>query len=423
MSKLIFLAWLMGICSCIFAQWKLVEPLTPDVLCVSNIQFITDEIGYVSCYNTIGKTTDAGETWIFNNEHIGSFLNVQFINPDTGMVCCDPDEGKEVMMTFDGGETWTFPDVDPYTFSVTDLKFFESGRTLMINCDVGGIVFFHTVNDYYTEYEGTVTELGGLYCFDMEFFDEDTGYIAGLFDLSGSGVGSQTIRTTDGGYTWTESSTWYGPDLALSFPSAKVGYGYSELDQLWKTTDYADTWDTLTWVFNEDVPGFTFKKVYFYDENVGFLITQFGVPDHYEVLRTINGGISWDTTFFESDIYDDKAFIDIYCTGADTCYLTSTAGIFKTTNGAGFPVYPVEINNYSQAPFSISPVPATSVISINSQNKNEIKQIITTNYLGEKINITWDAELKADISNLPSGIYFTEIITEQNKGVQKWVKL
>lgn len=423
MKHILYLSCVFYINTACVAQWKLVEPIPDGFLSIQGIQFINNNVGYVCSYTGVGKTTDGGETWMFNTDHWGDFLNIQFINPDTGMICCDPEEGKEIMMTFNGGDTWTFPDVEPYNFGVTDLKFFQTGRTLISDCDLGGIVFFHTVDDFYTEYGGTVTELGGLYCFDMEFFDEDTGYIAGLFDLDGSGVGSQTIRTTDGGYTWEESSTWYGPDLALSFPSAKVGYGYSEFDQLWKTTDYADTWDTLPWLFHEDVPGFTFQKVYFYNDSVGFVITQNGEPDHYEVLRTTNGGISWDTTLFESDDYDDIPFRDIYCTGSDTCYLTSTAGIFKTTNGAGYPVFPVGINEYEEITFSVSPVPASSVIKINCQNKNGIKQIITTNYLGEKMKTIFDENFQADISQLPAGIYFTQIITEQGKGVQKWVKI
>lgn len=71
----------------------------------------------------------------------------------------------------------------------------------------------------------------------------------------------------------------------------------------------------------------------------------------------------------------------------------------------------------------IYPNPASSFIKIQYQNTAAIKSITTTNYLGEKITISFDKNLQADISALPSGVYFTQIQTEQREIQLTWTKM
>ncbi|MBK8682747.1 MAG: T9SS type A sorting domain-containing protein [Bacteroidetes bacterium] len=422
MNKIILLICAIIIGSYCFGQWQLIEPLPSGFSGFKGIQFVNNNTGFVCSYNGVGKTTDAGETWSFNTEHIGDFTEVQFINPDTGIICCDPVEGNEIMMTLNGGETWTFPNVEPYNFTVTDVAFLPDGKTLIVDCNSGGIVYLHTINDLYSAYSGTLPMLNGIYCFDMQFVNQDTGYIAGYFDSETGGDGSYTIRTNDGGLTWNNSLEIDGPDLGISFPSSKTGYGFSNNYHLWKTNNYADTWEELPWIFNEDIPGFTFTKVYFFNDSVGFVITQNGEPDHYEVLRTINAGVSWDTTLFETSEYDNTWFLDLFCTSSDTCYLTSTSGIFKTTNGAGLPVLPLSIYDGEINSFTLTPNPATSILNLQLALKENNYTIQTFNLVGELMPVNFQNN-QADISHLPPGIYFTEVITEQGRAVQKWVKM
>ena len=404
-----------------FSQWQLVEPLPDGWGGLYGIQFINNDIGYVSGYKGVGKSIDGGDTWTFNTEHMGSFTKLKFLNEDTGMVCCHPLEGHEVMMTLDGGETWEFPDVAPFYFAPTDFAFLPSGKTVIADCDAGGIVFVHSIDNYYTEYAGTNTMLGGLYCYDMQFLDEDTGYISGLFDDTGTG-GSVTIRTVDGGETWTEGTSVFGPDIEISFSSPRVGYGYTNYYFLWKTEDYAETWVPLDWEFNEDVPGFRFAKVYFYNDTVGFVITEFGEPDNYEVLRTTNGGMSWDTTFFETDEFDDTQFIDLFCINEDVCFLTSTAGIFKTTNGAGYPVLPLEVEENGSFSLTLHPNPATDQLILEGLASYPDAVWNTYSISGQAIPLDL-RKGQADISHLPPGIYLTTVQTHQGIWREKWVKL
>ena len=73
--------------------------------------------------------------------------------------------------------------------------------------------------------------------------------------------------------------------------------------------------------------------------------------------------------------------------------------------------------------FTIYPSPAYNQITLFVHTSNVITSITSTNYLGEKVNLIFNENLLADVSYLPPGIYFTEVITEQGRAVQKWVKM
>lgn len=406
-----------------FGQWYLIEENIPDNPCFLDIQFATDDIGYVVSGNLIGKTIDGGESWVYNTTIDGEFTNIDFVNEDTGIICCNPIEGDAVIKTINGGTVWTFPAIESYDFYPSDIEVFPSGNVLVLDCFFPD-VYVHHLNDFYTEYDESTLISSSASCFDLEFCKEDTGYVTGFFDIDE--VTTRGAYTFDGGYTWFPSlSGLDAPQFKTSFPSSDTGYGIGAEAKVWKTWDYGNSWNLLPWDFGygESASGFTIEDIYFYNTQIGFVITNNNIEpfdNHYEVLRTINGGISWDSTHFEEG--EDRYVTEIFCTGADTCYMTTcNGGIFKTTNGAGFPVYPVSINENEKIKFSLYPNPSLSEINISFANRNEIKNIATANYLGEKINLDWN-DLKADIQYLPEGIYITEIITDSGRGVQKWIK-
>ena len=69
------------------------------------------------------------------------------------------------------------------------------------------------------------------------------------------------------------------------------------------------------------------------------------------------------------------------------------------------------------------PNPANNTITINFEVPQQIVQINTFNYLGQKMDMHFDLTNRADIRILPSGIYFTEIITNKDKYSCRWVKI
>lgn len=82
----------------------------------------------------------------------------------------------------------------------------------------------------------------------------------------------------------------------------------------------------------------------------------------------------------------------------------------------------IQENEIQNGGIKIYPNPARSFIKIEYINKPEIQSIITTNYLGEKMYLNFNSNLEAVVSALPAGMYFIQIITQQEKMITQWMK-
>lgn len=185
---------------------------------------------------------------------------------------------------------------------------------------------------------------------------------------------------------------------------------------LYKSADGGESW----FLVKEGSPFSEFAALNFLNDSVGYLAENFYSPDSSIVYFTHDGGTTWITTDFDS-VNLDISCID--CIDEYTCFLNAQVKIFKTTNGG----ISLALNQFQQVNYSISPNPASSIITLSISNpenyQHAIKSITTTNYLGERINLTFNSGFQADVSELPPGIYLTQIITETGKGVQEWVKM
>ena len=411
---------------CSLAQWNLIEENVMGYQCYNDIEFISDSVGFVVTYNLIGKTENAGTTWSFDSTKIGFFDIIDFINADTGIVCCYPVDGTEIILTMDGGSTWSFPDIADVSFYIDDIELLNSGKIKIIE-SIPDNLLLHNISDFYTDYEGTMLLSG--YATDIDFPSVDTGYMAGFFDIEFTS--SNVIRTYDGGLTWLPSdSELNGPDLGICFPTSQVGYGYGDgLTQIWKSEDYGNIWELLEWDFSQglDPHDIDITNVYFYNSEVGFVATSTEIGDdvHFEVLRTIDGGMTWDSTDFDggTEIY----VTDIFCTDQLTCYMTTcNSGIYKTSNGGGN-IDTTIINSIGQfnsdLRISFFPNPASNSIFINFTNENKQISIKTFNSFGERVNLDLQKNSYNDISQLPSGMYISEVTTELVTILEKWIKL
>ena len=425
MKKFVFAISIFLQINCSLAQWNLIEENAIGFPCYHDIEFVSDSVGYVVTYNLIGKTENAGSTWSFDSTKSGFFDLIDFINADTGIVCCYPVDGTEIILTIDGGSTWSFPDIEDVSFYIDDIELLTSGKIKIIE-SIPDNLLLHNITDFYTDYEGT--ELFSGYASDIDFSSVDTGYMAGFFDIDFSS--SNVIRTYDGGLTWIPSdSELNGPDLGICFPTSQVGYGYGDgLTQIWKSEDYGNIWELLEWDFSQglDPHDVDITNVYFYNKEVGFVVTSTELGDdvHFEVLRTINGGMTWDSTDFDAgtEIY----VTDIFCTDPLTCYMTTcNSGIYKTLNGGGN-IDTVIINEIAQIGpillLNIYPNPAINVIKLKFPNDVNLLSIKTMNAFGEIINLELKNNEETDIMHIPAGIYVTEAKSDRGIVTKKWVK-
>jgi len=149
----------------------------------------------------------------------------------------------------------------------------------------------------------------------MCFVNASTGYVGGARQL--------LRKTTDAGQTWQNlqlpvqgqwDTAYYVLDI--NFVTQNIGYvvGFFQLEcKIWKTTDGGNSWVT------QGTGGANYlKKTYFIDENNGFA---YGGPTYSEVIKTTNGGASWQSVSQESYI------------AYSMCFINATTGVYGCADG------------------------------------------------------------------------------------------
>lgn len=148
---------------------------------------------------------------------------------------------------------------------------------------------------------------------EIQFLDENTGWIA---TLSGSTGAGHVLKTTDGGATWTTLHTmisYYG----MHWFDESNGFIAGSDGKMFKTTDGGANWSVVN-IQTLDL----IVQVEFVDQNNGFALTVAN-----DLFKTTDGGITWSSTYHSG--MENMFFHDAnngYC-------VTYTGQIGKTTDG------------------------------------------------------------------------------------------
>lgn len=209
----------------------------------SRFDFINENLGYALVGGTIGtsgttgsvyKTINGGISWTKlnnGNEIINEDLSsINFINDDIGYVSGGFNQ-KKVMKTTNGGFTWT------------QVKSILYGEIQFVNDLVGyGNRIGYSNGSMYKTIDGGNTwniciEVDeGINAFD--FIDENNGYFVGDQGL--------IYKTTDGGIVWKKLEIPYEWYTKVKFYSKNVGYIADEDGKLYKTENGGLNWQYLT---------------------------------------------------------------------------------------------------------------------------------------------------------------------------------
>lgn len=396
--KLILVCLLALSFNCVRAQWDVVFSNTQSI---KDIHFVDAQSGFAISSTRLIFTADSGKTWNFTEYTEGSFTEMEFPSHDTGYVSGTALEGP--LFTHNSGETWEYKSTAPfYDFNGTSIS--------MINNDTGYVgttapSLRMTMNGW--DFETGSGIPGGEDIKSIHFFDVDTGYVS---------TAHFVLKTTNSGETWEYLPTSAGWIYKFIFLSPDFGYAIDPY-KLYKITDYGDQWDTIALPLsgNRTIAAFAM---------IGADTMYIGGENNNKpfICRSFDGGLHWVFTEIDDEAdYDPVAITGFYCFDGYNCFATTsyTGYILHTNNGGDTPL---PVSNIDRCYFSIYPNPSAFEISIAAESNSEIQEIVTSNCMGEQIDVQWDDDLTADIHWLPRGVYFSKIVTSNGNRILKWMK-
>ncbi|WP_435132731.1 YCF48-related protein [Formosa sp. A9] len=325
-------------------NWELLNP-KPTANTGKDVEFVTDNIGFIITSNELLETTDAGNTWSKKSNVLGgndiSFYNsVGFVVGNNGYVLNSLDNGaswtqvatgfngnfntvniiddnniilstsNSIVKTGDGGATWnslSIPNsgVNKTSFTSTLIGHAVCKNGIILKTINGGENWYHTKDDSYT---------GPSNYFTVYFVNEDIGFA--------SREHRNIYKTTDGGETWVTLSRTDDSIYDFYFLDENTGFATGNHGATYKTEDGGATWKNIFFqngpIFNTSMYG-----IYFQDSNVGYATGARG-----RIIKTTDGGNTWVS---HSENYID--FSQIQFIDNNIGYAQSRKNFYKTTDG------------------------------------------------------------------------------------------
>lgn len=250
---------------------------TNDINCI----FFRNDFGFgVTDKGDIINTTNGGNNWSIKSSYWNYDFNaVYFLDNNTGFVCGSDNIDKSIVMkTINGGSSWS-------------IKYLSSN----------GNSSFKSI------------------C----FLDNSIGYVFGY------NWGSDMLKTTDGGNTWTSFNSPTNVSIyASSFLNSNTGYIAGWGGTVAKTTDGGGYWSVFQQIINNNL-----NTIFAIDQN-----TVYAAGDSNVVIKSVNGGLNW--TYYSFSSYSGAKFRSIYFPNSNTGYLVGNnnfnSGLIFATTNAGY---------------------------------------------------------------------------------------
>jgi photosystem II stability/assembly factor-like uncharacterized protein len=390
MTKLFIILMIITFTKSATGQWTTLTTGTTDD--INSIYFTNVDSGFaVSSSGTIFKTTDGGVNW--SQSTFGTherFKEIYFTNDTIGFIVGD----TTFIRTIDGGSNWA------------PLPTISSGNGILFVNDTIGYSWTYSTLHKSIDAGTTWVQQSSVGHKSIYFVDENLGY---------SVKGSLIQKTINGGINWSQQIS--GTSLPLNdiyFTDANTGYAVGggavliPSNQQWesiilKTIDGGANWAQQYWY----TPGLL-ESVIFTSQDTGYAV---GGLDG-TILKTIDAGTNWiSQSIPQVDYLNTVHFVNMnvgYAAGRND-------GILKTINGS------VNIDEEtSRRNLVIYPNPTLYQLRIDTElNLSEISII---DLAGKTIKSIQQNTNTINVADLPSGIYFIKIITEETIITKKFVK-
>jgi photosystem II stability/assembly factor-like uncharacterized protein len=293
----------------------------------------------------VGRTSDGGKTWRYvsnlTERERQSVDAIHFFDSASGIAATG---SGAILVTSDGGATWTAATRQGRHVGVSSLFFLDSRRGWaagtgdVIRTDDGGQIWMPASTEHNdTSYRAPIRSL--------QFLDEQSGWVAGMQ--------SYLARTSDGGGTWEPASI---PDTrspeslaagitarpsfwSLFFIDSEVGWVVGEEGVMLSTADGGTTWTRrstglkdahsvakaekiptargeVTLDAGDRTPGFTISAVRFIDRLHGWSTGFYPNVGRSLILRTDDGGATWSV---DAEIAGEELYT-LFIQGRDTAW-------------------------------------------------------------------------------------------------------
>jgi photosystem II stability/assembly factor-like uncharacterized protein len=166
------------------------------------------------------------------------------------------------------------------------------------------------------------------WCFDVQFLDPFTGFVA---------AGS-ILKSTDGGDNWIEQLSGFatGSIRGISFSDSENGFAVRATHQgfpfpyiIYRTTNGGTDWLEIT---TPDTSLYSYKNIYSINSDIVYVVGIRSITDTSKalIIRSSDAGTTWDEQLFEID----KAFNGVHFIDENIGWVVGDSGtILHTTNG------------------------------------------------------------------------------------------
>ncbi|OQX78489.1 MAG: hypothetical protein B6D64_06540 [Bacteroidetes bacterium 4484_276] len=305
---------------------------------IERIKFFNSYEGRILNANHIYSTFDGGQTWedrsLFGNENQRwEFESFSWPNHQT---CILAGLGPTIIKTADGGITYNSL-VQGHTNSLWSIHFTDSIHGCVGGLNSLGTVIYFTNDAGDTWHKAEIDTIPyGSRVFALGFSTPSIGW--------GAGKGSHLYKTTDGGESWTDTSTGFDYWLRLmSIPDSQNIYLGSTDGYVVKSSDQGNTWvDVSPMIQNHTVEGgFAFP-----DSITGYIALENNSTGTGKIIKTVNGGSTWENL----DYGDTQTLVCMSFADKQTGIISLSNKKLLVTHDGGITWIESEIN----PPFSIT---------------------------------------------------------------------
>lgn len=250
----------------------------PTISRIGGIFFVDHLYGIVSGFSSvILKTTDGGNSWSDISYHISHILSsVNFVNKDTGFIAGGGLFEPIFLKTTNAGINWISLPVN-MDYDLSEVDFFDVNYGLV----AGNRTILRTTNGgqtvevyFYDEYY-----LGGL-----SIAGPNTAYACGGLTNGGAVI----IKSENSGINWSSVYSKLTPPLLLTIKFLTPGFGLAagENGIVLRTVNGGETWE------EQFLPGTPdLVDIFFINPNTGWITGRKNLNGY--LYKTTNAGVTW----------------------------------------------------------------------------------------------------------------------------------